>query len=59
MKTRKALKGRFKLTAKGKLLHFKPGRRHIMTKKSPKRKRQLANPSILSESMARTYRDLM
>jgi len=59
MKTKKALKGRFKVTGTGKLKHAKPGRRHIMTKKSAKRKRQLRRPSMLNETMVDTYKNLM
>lgn len=59
MKTKKAVAARFKLTATGKLKHSHPGKRHILTSKTPKRKRQLSAPAILSESFARTYKRLM
>lgn len=59
MKTKKAVAKRFTLTASGKLKHSQPGKRHIMTKKTSKRKRQLSRPAVLSEGLARTYRRLM
>ena len=59
MKTKKALKLRFKKTGTGKLRQNHPGRRHILTKKTAKRKRQLRRPSLLSDAIARTYKRLM
>ncbi len=59
MKTKKAVAARFKVTASGKLKHSQPGKRHLNTGKSPKRKRQLSKPAILAEGLARTYRRLM
>jgi len=41
LKTRKALAKRFKKTATGKLLHWRAGRRHLMSGKSAKRRRRL------------------
>jgi large subunit ribosomal protein L35 len=54
MKTKKAVKKRFKVTGKNKLKYSKPGRRHIMTKKTSKRKRNLRKPGILEKAMTRT-----
>lgn len=59
MKTRKAIAARFKVTGTGKLTHSKPGKRHILTKKTPKRKRQLRQPSVLNDSVTKTYKRLM
>ena len=59
MKTKKAVAARFKVTATGKLKHSHPGKRHLMTGKSPKRKRQLRRPAVLSPSMTKTYKRLM
>ena len=59
LKTKKAVAARFKLTGTGKLRRQKPGLRHIMTKKSPKRKRQLAKPALVSDSQLKTYKRLM
>ena len=41
MKTHRGAAKRFKKTATGKLKHQKQGKRHILTKMSSKRKRQL------------------
>ena len=59
MKTKKAVKARFKVTATGKLLHNHPGRRHILTKKSSKRKRQLRKQSLVSHAQTKMYARLM
>lgn len=40
-KTRKSVAKRFKRTATGKILHGKPGRRHLAASKNRKRKRHL------------------
>ena len=59
MKTHKGLKRRFKLTATGQVKRNKQGRRHILTKKSPKRKRQLRRPSLLDQGVVKMYKRLM
>lgn len=59
MKTHKASKARFKVTGTGKLKRNRPGRRHILTKKSPKRKRQLARPGLVDKGMLKTYKRLI
>ena len=59
MKTRKAMKARFKVTAKGKLKRNRPGRRHILTKKSSKRKRGLAKSRLVDDGQVKMYRNLI
>ncbi len=59
MKTRKAAAKRYKITGTGKVLYSKQGTRHILTKKSTKRKRQLRKTGILSESEARKVRTML
>ena len=59
MKTKKAVKSRFKVTATGKLKHSQPGKRHILTKKTPKRKRQLSRPALVSDGQLKMYKRLM
>lgn len=59
MKTKKAVAARFRLTASGKLKRSKPGLRHILTKKTSKRKRQLAKPALVSETILKKYKRLM
>lgn len=41
LKTRKAMKKRYRITKNGKILANKTLRRHMMTDRSPKKKRQL------------------
>ena len=59
MKTRKAVAARFKVTASGQLKRTQPGRRHILTKKTSKRKRQLARPALVHETVLKTYKRMM
>ncbi len=59
MKTRKAVAGRFRVTGSGKLKMSKPGKRHLLTHKSAKRKRQLRRPGLLDQGQMRTYKRLM
>lgn len=59
MKTRKAVKARFKATGTGKLKRGRPGRRHILTKKSSKRKRSLAKPRLVDEGQVKMYKIMM
>ena len=47
MKTRKSAAKRYRVTANGKVTHSAPGRRHILTKKTRKRKRQLRGKGTL------------
>ena len=49
-KTRKSVSKRFKITAKGKVLRTRAGRRHLAECKSAKRKRQLAKPALVHDS---------
>lgn len=56
MKTRKAVVARFRVTATGKLLRRKPGKRHILTKKTAKRKRQLSTPALVSDGQLKMYK---
>ena len=48
MKTRRAAAKRYNKTASGKIKYKKQGLRHILTKKSAKRKRRLRKAGILS-----------
>lgn len=41
IKTRKAVAKRFKITATGKVLRFRAGRRHLLSTKNAKRRRRL------------------
>ena len=48
-KTRKAYAKRFKITATGKVLRRKQGKRHILQGKSRKRKRNLGKVALVAE----------
>ena len=58
MKTNRAAAKRFKLTAKGKLKHRKAYRSHILTSKSPKRKRQLRKDTYVDASNVKQVKRL-
>jgi len=45
IKTRKAVAKRFKITATGKVLRSRAGRRHLLTSKNAKRRRHLRSPA--------------
>jgi large subunit ribosomal protein L35 len=48
-KTRKSAAKRFKVTGSGKVKYRKQGLRHILTKKSKKRKRHLRKEAVLDK----------
>lgn len=49
-KTRKSVSKRFKITAKGKVMRTRAGRRHLAECKTAKRKRQLASSVVAHAS---------
>ena len=49
-KTRKCVAKRLKQTASGKFMHNSPGKRHILTKKSSKRKNRLGKFKVISKT---------
>lgn len=59
MKTKKAVAARFRVTATGKLKRARPGKRHILTKKTAKRKRQLSGAAYVDKGQLKTYKRLM
>ncbi|POR03960.1 50S ribosomal protein L35 [Alkalispirochaeta sphaeroplastigenens] len=59
MKTRRAAAKRFSLTGSGKVKYKKQGLRHILTKKSTKRKRHLRKGGILSPAEEKRARALL
>lgn len=52
-KSRKCVSKRFKVTANGKLKFASPGRRHLASSKSRKRKRQLAKSKTAAHCEAK------
>ena len=59
MKTKKALKGRFKVTATGKVMRMKGGKRHLLSSKSAKRRRHLRRPTTVTNKIAENYKALL
>jgi large subunit ribosomal protein L35 len=49
-KTRKAVRKRFKITARGKVLRAQSSRRHLLGLKRAKRKRQLGKNLVLDKT---------
>jgi large subunit ribosomal protein L35 len=59
MKTHSGAKKRFKLTATGKVRGRHSFTSHILEKKSPKRKRRLGQPAVISEHDYKTVKTLL
>lgn len=50
IKTKKSVAKRFKLTARGKVLRSHAGKRHLLTSKSPKRRRRLGSTVVVDDT---------
>ncbi|MGB3241687.1 MAG: 50S ribosomal protein L35 [Candidatus Omnitrophota bacterium] len=59
LKTKKGVKKRFKLTKTGKIKRAKAGGRHILSKKTRKRKRALRKSDVVDSTMEKKIRRLM
>ncbi len=59
VKTHKGAKKRFKVSAKGKVLHAKAGRRHLLTGKPSKRMRRLRKKGQIKGEQAKTIKQLV
>ena len=59
LKTNKAVKKRFKLTAGGKVLHSHPFKSHMQSTKSSKRKRHLRHRATLHGADEKTIRQML
>ncbi len=59
MKTKRAAAKRFKATGTGKLKRGKAYRRHILTKKSPKTKRNLRKPTLVDASNEKCMKKIL
>jgi len=59
MKTHRGAAKRFKITKKGKVKYRRAYRNHILTSKSPKRKRQLRKDGYLDESDAKNVKQML
>ena len=52
IKTRKSVAKRFKISARGKVIGSRAGRRHLLQGKGPKRRRSLRNATIVDATDA-------
>ena len=59
LKTKKGAKKRFKLTKSGKVKRQKEGARHILTKKTRKRKRSLKKSTTVDKTVEKKVRNLL
>jgi large subunit ribosomal protein L35 len=59
MKTHRGAAKRFKVTASGKVKRGQQGKRHILTKKSPKRKRNLRQSALIHEADEKRVKRLL
>jgi large subunit ribosomal protein L35 len=50
IKTRKSVSKRFKITARGKVLRSRAGRRHLLAGKRPTRRRSLGKMVVVDET---------
>ena len=59
MKTSRSAAKRFKVTGNGKLTRFKANKRHILTKKSTKRKRNLRKPTTMDKTCVKNMKKIL
>jgi len=59
MKTSRSAAKRFKVTGSGKLVRNKAYKSHILTKKSPKRKRNLRKQTVLDETNVKNMKKIL
>ena len=59
MKTHRGAAKRFKKTGTGKIKRMRRNKQHILTKKSPKRKRHLRKGALVSSADAKRIRQMI
>lgn len=59
MKTNRSAAKRFKVSGSGKLLRFKANKRHILTKKSTKRKRNLRQTAVTDQTNVKNMKTIL
>ncbi len=59
MKTKKSAAKRIKITARGKVKHWSPGKSHLNRKKNRKKLRRLKKAKILTGQQAHNYKVLV
>ena len=59
LKTNRSAKKRLRMTKSGKVKHFKAGRRHLLTRKSSKRKRRLGKAGYIFKGEVATIHKML
>lgn len=59
LKTKRSAAKRFKVTATGKIKKYKSFRRHLLSSKSPKRKRRLRKADLVSKANIKMVKRLI
>jgi large subunit ribosomal protein L35 len=59
MKTHRGAAKRFKKTGTGKIIRNRANKQHILTKKTPKRKRQLRNDVVITSADEKRVKQLL
>ena len=59
IKSNRSMRRRFRFTKSGKLKRAKANRRHLLSHRTHKRKRQLRKPTMVFESQARNIERLL
>ncbi|HLE08814.1 MAG TPA: 50S ribosomal protein L35 [Thermodesulfobacteriota bacterium] len=59
MKTNKGTKKRFRITATGKIIRKKACTRHLLSAKSPSRKRRLRKAAVVEKANSRSIKRLL
>lgn len=59
MKSNSGAKKRFKVTGTGKIKRKKAGKRHILTKKRSKRKRNLGKATLVDETQEKSVKHMI
>jgi len=59
LKTNRSAKKRIRISKRGKIKHFKASRRHLLTSKSSKRKRQLGKAGYIESGEAVSIRKML
>ena len=59
MKTKKAIAKRVKVTATGKILHWRKGNNHLKSPKSAAQLRRIAKPAQITGKMEKNFKKLL
>ncbi len=59
LKTNKGARKRFRLTKSGKVKRYKAGKRHLLARKKHKRKRNLAQGTLVDKTFEKKIRHLL